>query len=384
MSFLAEVEELKKSPMPEVRETIALRVAEYFNNGDFEENEIQIAADIIRIMSKDVELRVRRALSQTLKANPQIPHDVVLHMAHDDSEVAVPVIEFSPVLTEGDILHIIRSTRQVAKLCAIARRENITEGMSSALTHSRNNEVVQELLNNTTAHISEESLMLTINEFKTNGGIINALIDRGDLPIGIAEKLINVVSGKMKEKLIKEYDFSTDRAEKAMKISQEKATLGLLADDENDPYSTKVGKVENVEIRLTKTEQLVRHLKSQGRLTQSLVLRSICEGNMKFFEASLAALAGTSLMNARTLLMDKNPSAGIALFKRAGIPESIIPSLSILLKFALYENHDNSSKGAYKKHLLEYIMSNDYDKKVSLMPYVIAIIGSKLNTDDLV
>ena len=80
MSFLAEVEELKKSPMPEVRRTIALKVAEYFNNGVFDGNELQIASDIIRLMAKDAEVRVRKALADTLKNNPELPHDIALYM----------------------------------------------------------------------------------------------------------------------------------------------------------------------------------------------------------------------------------------------------------------------------------------------------------------
>ncbi len=50
-SLLADVEVLKKSPMPEVRETIAAKVAEYFNHGIFEGAEMDVACEILRLMA---------------------------------------------------------------------------------------------------------------------------------------------------------------------------------------------------------------------------------------------------------------------------------------------------------------------------------------------
>jgi uncharacterized protein (DUF2336 family) len=396
MSFLAEVEALKKSPMPEVRSTIALKVSEYYNSGVFDGNEINIATDIIRLLARDAEVRVRKTLSECLKSNPQLPHDIAIGLANDDIEVAMPMLEFSSVLTEGDLIEIIRSTQQIAKLKVISRRDGLPEVVSSALAYTRNEEVVESLFHNKTAHISEESMQAVIKEFKYNGNIIGALIDRGDLPIGVAEKLINYASGKMRDKLIQDYKLSNETAESITKISQERATLSLL-EDEPVREGTFVANVENINLRpnlnesanenvkVGKTEQLVRHLKSQGRLTQSLVLRSLCEGNLKFFEASMAVLAGTSILNARTLIMDKNPLALNALCKKANIPLSIIQAVQIIIEFTANEERSGQIRvPGFRQRLLEHVMSHNYDKNVPLMPYIIALIASKIETKDLV
>ena len=97
MSLLSEVEALKKSPMPEVRKTIAEKLSQYFNAGIFHDEEENVACDIIRLMAKDTEVRVRKALSETLKHNPKLPHDVALGLASDELEVAIPILEFSSV-----------------------------------------------------------------------------------------------------------------------------------------------------------------------------------------------------------------------------------------------------------------------------------------------
>lgn len=383
MSLLSDVEVLKKAPMPEVRETIASKVAQYFNAGIFDSEEVEVAADIVRLLAKDAEIRVRKTLSEALKSNPNLPHDIALGMAQDEIEVANPILEFSNALTEGDLIEIIRSTQQVAKLKAISRREGVTETVSSALIHTRNPEVTESLFENVTAIISEESYQVALKEFQNNGSIINVLINRGGLPIGVAEKMIHFVSGKMKDKLTDQYNLSGKTAESLTEISRERATLQLL--DDEPEQKTRLQQSSEEAAKYDKVESLIKHLQREDRLTQSIVLRSLCEGNLKFFEASIAVMAGTSILNARTLIRDKNPAALKSLCKRASLPSSIFAATQIILSFLLEEDETGRIKmPGFKQRLLEHITSQDFDKNVPLMPYILALISSKVETHDLV
>ena len=58
-------------------------------------------------MIKDAEVRVREALAQNLKENPDLPHDVALSLAQDVDQVALPILQFSDVLTDDDLIEII-------------------------------------------------------------------------------------------------------------------------------------------------------------------------------------------------------------------------------------------------------------------------------------
>lgn len=389
MSLLSSVEMLKKAPLPEVRETIATKIAQYYNNGVFDQEEIAVAADILRLLTKDAEIRVRIALAENLKNNKSIPHDVAMALAQDEAVVATPILEFSKALTEGDLLQIIRSTQQVAKLTAIARRENIQDSITSALAHTHNEEVVVYLFANKTASISDESITSVINEFKNNGNVISTLIDRGGLSVGIAEKLLNFVSNEMRDRLVKEYNFTSGVAKDVADASREKATLGLLSDKPIDKEmwqdKQKAAILPEDEVKKSKADQLVSHLYKEGRLTQSIILRSLCEGNMSFFESSMSILAGVPVINVRTLISDKNPAALESLCKRAKMPTSVIASMKVIIKFIVEESEAGTfKKEGFKQRLLEYISANGYDETVSLMPYITALIGSNVHVSDVI
>ena len=59
-------------------------------------------------MAKDVELTVRRALSESLRSARHLPNDVALRLANDVEAVALPILADSPVLTDADLIELVR------------------------------------------------------------------------------------------------------------------------------------------------------------------------------------------------------------------------------------------------------------------------------------
>ena len=70
----------------------------------FAGREREIAEQIFRLLVKDTALAVREALAARIKNNPEIPRDIVLHMAADVEQVAVPVLEASAVFSDADLV----------------------------------------------------------------------------------------------------------------------------------------------------------------------------------------------------------------------------------------------------------------------------------------
>src|SRR3546814_9445548 len=75
--------------------------------------------------------------------------------------------------------------------------------------------------------------------------------------------------------------------------------------------------------------QLVHQLRVNGRLTPSLMQRSLYMCDMHLFEASLAALARTSVDNARILIHDGGNLGLKSLYMRAGLPERLYPAFRV-------------------------------------------------------
>src|SRR6185369_5445361 len=103
-----------------------------FSSGRLGARERALAVEIFRIMVQDAELRVRLTLSEQLKQCADLPRDVARTLANDVEQVAMPVLEFSTVLTDADLIEIIDSLSR-AKQRAIARRQAVSTAVSAAL-----------------------------------------------------------------------------------------------------------------------------------------------------------------------------------------------------------------------------------------------------------
>ena len=64
----ADVARLLAEPSPAARAEVADKLAREIDSTSLTEAELAIAQDIVRAMAKDVELMVRRALSQSLRS----------------------------------------------------------------------------------------------------------------------------------------------------------------------------------------------------------------------------------------------------------------------------------------------------------------------------
>lgn len=385
MSLLSDAEILKNRPLPDVREKIATKVAVYFDKGVFDEAESSIACEILRLLSRDVEVRVRRTISESLKRSKTLPRDIALQLAQDVVEVSLPILEFSSVLNDKDLVDIIKSTQQVAKLVAITKREQLSEAVSGELVATKQEDVVVSLFANDKANISEASIETAINSFKSSGKVIDSLIYRGNLNIGIVEKILNTVSGEIRSELINRHQLDVRLANQIARASQERVTLSFLEEEKAPSQAIEIiQKPVTPGIRVIQTENLVNHLYREGRLTESLIFRALCEGNVLFFETSMAKRAGIPIINARTLIHDSNDIAMKSLWKRAKMPDSAFDAMKILINFAFSNPVTEGHSNAYRNHLLAYIQENSYDKTIPLMPYFLAIIASSVEINDVV
>src|SRR3954471_24914785 len=104
----ADVPRLMASPSGDVRAETAEKLAVAFDVRRLSDKERELAEAIFRVMMKDVEVMVREALARNLKENPDLPKDVALSLAKDVESVALPMLQFSTVLSDSDLIEIVR------------------------------------------------------------------------------------------------------------------------------------------------------------------------------------------------------------------------------------------------------------------------------------
>jgi uncharacterized protein (DUF2336 family) len=308
----ADVVRLLTDPSGDTRAVTAEKIAKGLAATALTERERQLAMDIVRAMVKDAEVRVREALSRNLKTSHDLPHDVAVTLARDVESVALPMLEFSTVLTDEDLVEIVRRSSG-QKQVAVARRKTVSATVAEALIESRNGEAVATLVGNEGAELSEAALQRVIDSYGDDQDVQGSLVHRRDLSITVAERLVALVSESLREYLVTHHDLPAAVATDLVLESRERATVSLLPPG-----------AESADV-----EQLVHQLRVNGRLTPSLMLRSLCMGDMALFEASLAALARTSIDNARILIHDGGNLGLKSLYMRAGLPERLYPAFRV-------------------------------------------------------
>ena len=359
----ADVTRLMAAPTPEVRAETAAKVAERFGAQGLSEAERKIAEDIFRALVRDAEVRVREALSAHLKANPEVPHDVALALSEDVDSVALPMLKFSEVLTDADLIEILRH-HGPAKQVAIAQRPQVSGEVAGALIDTENETAVARLVANEGAELDDACLTRVMTSYEDNEAIYESLARRSNLPPAISEQLVSAVTQQLESYLQEKAELPADRVSNLLLQARERATVGLISGSSN----------------LDELEQLVERLHVNGRLTPSLILRALCMGDMGLFETALARLARVPIHNARVLIHDKGPLGLESIYLRAGMPEALFAAFRAAIDVAAETDYDYgvNDRARYIERMLERILTQWEDPSERLGDDDIEYLVAKL------
>lgn len=336
----ADVENLMANPVAEIRARTAAKVADHFANDALSAEERELAYEILRVLAEDVSQEVRKALAEGLCRSEHLPRDLALKLAADVEAVSLPILEMSTVFTEQDLIELVRAGTAPEQL-AIACRAVVPADVADALIETHNNTAVQALVCNRGARLNEAALGQILKHYGDDDEIKGAMVHRESLPLTITERLVSMVSDKLRERLLMYHELPLKVACDLTLESRERALAALV--DQNagaaDP------------------RPLVAQLYGHGRLTPGLVIRILCSGDLSFFEEALRLMAVVSRENAQILIHDEGPLGLKSICERAGFTPSFIEVVRIA--FSLFrDGHDGDTpeaRGAFRRELLERI-----------------------------
>jgi len=208
-------------------------------------------------------------------------------LAEDVDSVALPMLQFSTVLTDDDLVEIVNK-HGPTKQNAVAKRETVSEVVSDALVDVGDSTVVSTLMSNKGATIAEPTLEKALDKHGDSVKVSQTMALRPELPIAVAECLVSLVSDSIRNHILKSHDLPAKTVTDLIVQSREKAAIGLLSEKSSAEDA----------------RDLVVQLYQGGRLTPSIILRALCMGDIRFFEAAIAVLAKVPLISARTQIHD--------------------------------------------------------------------------------
>ncbi|MFZ4761744.1 MAG: DUF2336 domain-containing protein [Alphaproteobacteria bacterium] len=309
-----DVEELLANPSPDSRADLVPKVVARLAGNDITDTEKKLAEDILRLLSRDIADSVRAAVADSVRLSDQLPRDIAVKLSQDIEKISLPILEFSQALTDQDLLGIIAHDNQQA-MQAIAKRQTVSEDVSTTLMSKGDKETVVTLLKNDGVAINQDGFNHCLQRFGADEDVQKPLVERPKLPATIAEKLVELVSGHLLEKLIEKNDVSSSLAGDLVLQARERSIMGMVAQGINSDELT----------------ALVKQLHHEKRLTASLIIRALCVGDLLFFETALATLADIHVSNARKLIHDGGSLGLKSLIEKTGLSPSLITAMRVAL-----------------------------------------------------
>jgi uncharacterized protein (DUF2336 family) len=149
----------------------------------FSAEQVAIFDDVFQRLIEKADNPSLVILSTRLAPVENAPPNVIASLAqNDDIEVSEPVLASSPVLTDEVIAKITAAAKGARQLTAIAARVRISEAVTDALIDRGVPEMINKVVANRSARISEIGFVKLINRAKGDRALAAAIAARGDLP----------------------------------------------------------------------------------------------------------------------------------------------------------------------------------------------------------
>jgi uncharacterized protein (DUF2336 family) len=306
-------------------------------------HEDRVAAEGAMIMLlDDPSPLVRFALADALASSPNAPSAVMHALVNDQPDIAVVVLERSPLLLDTDLVDAI-AVGSAETQCAIARRMYLPPSVSAAIAEVAGPEACLTLIENSGADIATFSLDRIVARFGHLAAIRESLLSWPDLPAATRHTLVMRLTQALTSFVVASNWLEEGRAQRIAQEACEKATVIMAGTSCQRDVSP-----------------LVSHLRQTGQLTAGLVLRSLLSGNIEFFEHALCELSGLPIRRVTALLHDRRGASFKALYERAGLPESVYPAFHSAVD-AMHEHGMVSEVGGttrLKRRMVERVLTS--------------------------
>lgn len=312
-----------------VRTELAQKVARLLPglSPDARDQARQRVIDMLEILARDEAAKVREVVAEAVKTIADAPPDMIKRLARD-VEIAVsrPVLQFSPLLSDEDLLDIIAAAPPAGALEAIARRDKVRARISDAIVAADSEPAVAALLANPSAQIREETLDLIVERAPQRVAWHEPLVRRPALPARAASRIASFVAESLLNVLKGRDDLPAEaRAQIAAAVSQRLAPKAEAAQAGGKPAAPEPAAAADEGGETV--EEKVSRLKKEGKLDEDAVADALDAGQRAFVRAALAVMAQVRIDVVDKILSARSAKGVTALAWKAGLPMRVAVQL---------------------------------------------------------
>jgi uncharacterized protein (DUF2336 family) len=262
-----------------------------------------LTIETLQRLAADQVPRIRAILAEEIKHLDCVPPELVKLLARDvETIVSAPILEYSPLLSDADLMEIIAEGKVHAVLAAIARRRPLSANVSDAVVSSLDIPAVSALLANPDAAIRERTLDAIIDQAERISVWQNALAMRADLSRRAVKRLASFVSTELIEQLARLHPLDDETKQLLNRQVRARADEGELAPSSSDAAAAEVEAASKA-----------------GKLDETFVEEAAETSRREIVVFSLARLARVPDRTVRRVLLTRSAKPVTALVWRAGL-----------------------------------------------------------------
>jgi uncharacterized protein (DUF2336 family) len=275
----------------------------------------QKALDVLETLVRDQTARVRKIIAETLKDVAHAPPDVIRRLARDaEAAVSCPVLEYSPILSDQDLLEIIAGNPISGQLAAISRRKGVAAPVADAVVGSGDEAAIGALLGNPDAVIREATLDYLIDQAPSHESWHRPLVCRPGLPAKAAARLARFVAEGLLGALADRRDLPPDALAQVRRAVEKR--LG------GEPRHG--GALEDA-------MRSAREHQEAGRLDEPMIAGAVRAGDREFVIAALTVRSRIPLEAIQKAVAEHDARAMLAVAWLAGLSATLAESLQLRL-----------------------------------------------------
>jgi len=317
---------------------------------DLSEDDRAAAEGALLMLLDDPSPLVRQAMAEVFARSAEAPASIVQALSLDQPSIALPVLEYSPLLIDADLVDIV-ATGNGEMQCAIARRVNLPASVCAAIAEVGSAAAALELIENAYAELAAFSWDRIVERHGHLAAIRESMLVLEGLPSATRMALVAKLSDTLAQFVVARNWLSPDRAGRLASEARERSTVNIAARSRGEDMCG-----------------LVRHLRATGQLTAGLILRALLSGNLELFDASLAELSGLPQSRVTALLHDRGGASLHALLIRAGLPESTFAAFKMALEVSHEIGYVDTVGGAarLRRRMVERVLTHcETDRKAA-------------------
>jgi len=287
----------------EVRAGLAEKIARLVPDmPDDEQQKVrELTISVLETLAADHLAQVRAIVADHLKHADNVPPAIIRRLAQDvESVVAAPVLRYSPLLNDQDLLEIIRISEAEGALAAIANRSSVAADVADAIAASDDTDAVAALLANDNAQIREKTLDRLIDLAPTIEPWHAPLVRRPQLSTEAVRRIAGFVAASLVAALAARNDLDAATAEELAEQVRESSRQDDGAADE-PPVDR------------------ARRLHGAGQLDDEAVAAAVGAGDRAFAVEALALLGELPVATVNKLLDLGDAKAATAVVWKAGL-----------------------------------------------------------------